>query len=153
MPMKYRQRGYRDSEKRDRPHQDAPRPPRSPEERQLRHMMERSASLVLRCHQCSADSGLDLEAGASVPEGAVCRNCQAALHSCRNCQHFDTGARWECNAPIEKAVADKTAANSCALYKANAVLDATGKRSGGGASNGAPTSSARAAFENLFKKS
>ncbi len=152
MAMKYRQRGYRDSEKRDRPRQDAPRPPRSPEERQLRHMMERSASLVLRCHQCSADSGLDVEASASVPESAVCRNCGAALHSCRNCQHFDTGARWECRAEIAQAVADKTAANTCAHYQANTVLDATGKRSGGGAPNGAPTSSARAAFENLFKK-
>jgi hypothetical protein len=141
--MKYRQKGYRDSEfKRDDRKKEPPKP-RTPEERQLRHMMERSANLVLRCFQCSADAG-SIDGLGSLSK---CGSCGAALHVCRNCANFDTGARWECRAPITDPVLDKTAANDCAFFKANTVLDATGRRSGGST----PTD-ARAAFDNLFKK-
>jgi len=141
--MKYRHKGYRDSEHKDRDRKKDPPKPRTPEERQLRHMMERSATLVLRCHQCSADAG----GAEGVRSSSTCSSCGAALHVCRNCAHFDTGARWECKAPIEQQVLDKTAANECPLFKANTVLDATGRRSGG-----ASPSDARALFDNLFKK-
>lgn len=150
--MKYKQKGYRESEQRDRDRdrRDPPKP-RTPEERQLRHMMERSARVILRCHQCSADAGpVD-----SLASDAVCNACAAALHCCRNCANFDTGARWECREAIPEAVLDKTAANACALFKANTVLDATGRRSAGtsGSGGGAVSSSdARAAFDSLFKK-
>lgn len=140
--MKYKQKGYRDSEQKEKRKRE-PEKPRTPEQRQLRHMMERSANLVLRCHQCSAVAG----SGEGIPADASCGGCGAALHCCRNCASFDTGARWECRAPITQPVLDKTAANDCALFKANTVLDATGRRSGGSA----PTD-ARAAFDNLFKK-
>ena len=80
----------------------------------------------------------------------MCAQCGAPLHCCRNCAHFDTGARWECREPIEKAVLDKTAANECAHFKPNTVLDATGRRSGSPSSGGGD---ARAAFDALFKKS
>jgi hypothetical protein len=149
--MKYRQKGYRDSEQRDRDRQRREPPkPRTPEERQLRHMMERSAQIILRCHQCSADAG-PVE---GLDPAAVCSACGAALHCCRNCAHFDTGARWECREAIPAAVLDKTSANSCELFKANTVLDATGRRAGGlsGGGGAASPSDARAAFDNLFKK-
>ena len=142
--MKYRQKGYQDSEFKGRSREKRePSKPKTPEERQLRHMMERSANLILRCHQCSADAG----AVESLDPAATCSQCGAALHCCRNCAHFDTGARWECRAPITAAVLDKTAANACPLFKANHVLDATGRRAGG-----STPSDARAAFDNLFKK-
>ena len=141
--MKYKQKGYRDSERREDRKKEPPKQPRTPEERQLRHMMERSANLVLRCHQCSAVAGT----GEGLASADLCGGCGAALHCCRNCANFDTGARWECRAPITQPVMDKTAANDCGLFKANTVLDATGRRSGGSA-----PSDARAAFDNLFKK-
>jgi len=144
--MKYKQKGYRDSEQKKPEHRKEPPRPRTPEERQLRHMMERSANLVLRCHQCSTVAGT----GENLSASATCASCGAALHCCRNCASFDTGARWECRAAITAPVLDKTAANSCELFQANTVLDATGRRSGGGSSS-APTD-ARAAFDNLFKK-
>jgi len=145
--MKYKQRGYKESERKDERKQE-PRPPRTPEERQLRHMMERSARLVLRCHECNTDAPID-----ELTFDSTCSHCSAALHVCRNCGNFDTGARWECKAPITEPVPDKTAANHCTLFKANTVLDATGRRSGAGPS-GTPagSSDARAAFDNLFKK-
>ncbi len=141
--MKYKQRGYRESEQ--KPQKEAPKP-RSPEEKQLRHMMERSAALVLRCHQCSAVAG----DGEGILAQSVCGNCRAPLHVCRNCAHFDTAARWECRAPIERAVQDKTAANDCPHFKANTVLDATGRRASAAAPGAGPD--ARAAFDSLFKK-
>lgn len=140
--MKYKHKGYRESERRDERQREAPRK-RTPEERQLRHMMERSATLVVRCHQCSTDAG----AVETITAASTCGHCGAALHVCRNCAHFDTGARWECRAPIEAPVPDKTAANDCPHFKANTVLDATGRRSGASS-----PSSARAAFDKLFKK-
>jgi hypothetical protein len=140
--LKYRHRGYRDSEYKDERERSKPKQPRSPEERQLRHMMERSATLILRCHQCSADAGfLD-----TVASQTTCARCGAALHVCRTCAHFDTSARWECRAPIAAPVVDKTAANECPHFKPNTVLDATGRRAG------TPSSDARAAFDALFKK-
>jgi hypothetical protein len=150
--MKYKQKGYRESEQRDRDRdRREPSRPRTPEERQLRHMMERSARVILRCHQCSADAGpVD-----ALPPDGVCSACGAALHCCRNCANFDTGARWECQEKIPEAVLDKTAANACTLFKANTVLDATGRRAGGGGGGGgaaASPSDARAAFDSLFKK-
>ena len=139
--MKYRQKGYRESEFRGREKKEPPKP-KTPEERQLRHMMERSANLVLRCHQCSTAAPVE-----GLGTAATCAQCGAALHCCRNCAHFDTGARWECREPIQAAVLYKTCANDCPLFKANTVLDATGRRVGGSA-----PSDARAAFDNLFKK-
>ena len=139
--MKYKHKGYRDSERRD----EADRkkgPPKSPQERGLRHMMERSAQLILRCHQCSANAG-PIEELSTL---STCSNCGAALRVCRNCAKFDTGARWECQAPITDQVLDKTAATDCTHFKANTVLDATGRRVGPSQTN------ARAAFDNLFKK-
>ncbi len=143
--MKYRQRGYRESEKSSDKERRTPSEPRPPQDRSLRHMMERSATLIVRCHQCSADAG-PIE---TLTPQSTCGQCGAALHCCRNCAHFDTGARWECRAPIEQPVLDKTAANECALFKPNTVLDATGRRAGGPSSGG----DARAAFDALFKKS
>jgi len=142
--MKYKHHGYRESERKSEDRKKEPPKPRTPEERQLRHMMERSAKLVLRCYQCSADASPE-----SLTSASTCSGCSAALHVCRNCANFDTGARWECKASIEQPVLDKIAANDCALFNANTVLDATGRRSGGAPSSG---SDARALFENLFKK-
>ena len=91
----------------------------------------------------------------SVPTDALCPKCRAARHSCRNCVHFDPGARFECRQPIPKRVPSKTAANTCEFFKPETVLDATGRRivsPGPAAPAGERVSPGRAAFEALFKK-
>lgn len=145
--MKYKQRGYRETEQTKKTDRKEPRPPKTPEERQLRHMMERSATLVLRCHQCNSVAR-DAE---GIIKPSICGSCSAPLHCCRNCAHFDTGARWECRETIPQQIQDKTSANDCPQFKANTVLDATGRRSGAPGAPGA-ASNARAAFDSLFKK-
>jgi hypothetical protein len=147
MSMKYRQRGYRESER------DAQRPARSaaptltPEERaqqrSLRHAVQREATEVVRCHNC----GRSVQGFGVIGPTSECPHCRTALHCCRACRQFDTASRWECRAPIPEAVPDKVKANACALFEARLVLDATGKRSAAPASN-----DPKSMFDNLFKR-
>ncbi len=145
--MKYRQPGYRDSEykeEREKKRQEdhGPRGPREP------RGMSREARLVMRCFQC----GHQEPAAESIETGALCANCSAPLHCCRNCVHFDPGARFECREKITARIASKTVANECASFRPGTVLDATGRRIvTPGPAPDRPTS-ARDAFDALFKK-
>jgi len=156
--MKYRHRGYRDGEYKDersRP-KSAPPPTRDvPDEqrfqiRSMRHAMERAANEVLRCQNC----GRGIPEIGTLQAASTCPHCQAALHCCRNCRHFDSAARWQCRAPVTTQVTDKIGANACDKFEPRLVLDATGRRNvrptsdnGSGAGN-----DPRAQFENLFKR-
>lgn len=149
--MKYRHHGYRDDDYRK---ERAPKEKR--EKRGPREITTREATLVMRCWECgnqqSPDEGIDIE--------STCSNCSADLHCCRNCLHFDPGARFECRQPIDKAFRDKTVRSNCTLFEARPVLDATGRRATGGpglrSRDGAsPTASVdsdgKDAFDRLFK--
>lgn len=144
---KYRHRGYMDSHGReDRDRRPKPkREPRPPADLPRKGRgMERSANEVSRCSVC----GKTLMAGFVVSPGSSCPSCNASLHSCRNCRHFDTSARYQCTQPIEAPIGDKTADNLCGSFEMRTVLDATGRRA---ASRGGP-SDPRKAFDDLFKK-
>ena len=147
--MKYRQRGYRDSEykeERERKRQEnkGPRGPRGP------RGAPREANLVRRCFQC----GHQEPASINVEMGALCPSCSAPAHCCRNCIHFDPGARFGCRESIPARVPSKTDPNDCTLFRPETVLDATGRRivTPGPEPRGGKVSDARAAFDALFKK-
>jgi hypothetical protein len=148
--MKYRQPGYRDNEYKEeregRKKEDhGPRPPREP------RGMAREAFLVRRCFQC----GQQEPASEPVKPGTFCPKCKAPEHCCRNCVHFDPGARFECKENIPVKIMSKTNSNECVSFRATSVLDATGRRIAtvAPATPGAkPVSPGRAAFEALFKK-
>jgi hypothetical protein len=151
MERKYGHKGYQDSSREDRD-RDRPRtPPPSPltpeqraQQRSLRHAVQREANEVMRCPNC----GRDVLASGAVGAETRCPHCAASLHACRACRHFDTGARWACRAPITEPVAEKSKANSCTLFEARLVLDATGKRAAAAGNSSDPKSQ----FENLFKR-
>lgn len=147
MSIKYRQRGYRETE-REEERRPKPAPQLTPEERAqqraLRHAISREANEVIRCHNC----GRGVQASGAITIDTACPNCNAPLHCCRACRHFDTGSRWECRVEIPERVPDKGKANSCTLFEARLVLDATGKRTAVVSSSNDPKS----AFENLFKR-
>ena len=147
MSPKYRHRGYRDSEREERDRPKAPVNNLTPEERiqrrSLRHAIDREANEILRCHNC----GRTLQNLGTITEKTACPHCNAALHCCRTCRHFDTAARHQCRAEIVEPVGDKNKANRCPEYQARLVLDVTGRRSGTPKSN-----DPRSAFENLFKR-
>ena len=147
MTQKYRQRGYRESE-REQDRRPQPVPQLTPEEkaqqRAMRHAVSREAQEVVRCQNC----GRNVHGFGAIGPETVCPNCSASLHCCRACRHFDTSTRWECRAEIAERIPEKGKANTCALFAARLVLDATGKRVEAPSSGSDPKS----AFESLFKR-
>jgi hypothetical protein len=149
MTRKYRQRGYMESQRDEREHRKPPlrKKPLTPEEkaqlRGLRHATAREAREVVRCPKC----GTNVQTLGAIGPETTCPQCNAALHCCRACLHFDSSARWECRGEISERIPDKLKANTCALYTPRLVLDATGKRVETRASN-----DPKARFESLFKR-
>lgn len=155
---KYRQRGYQD-EDRDRQRPRGPKQPpaqRAPgrvlqDERGPKTPNLMAAHEVFRCARC----GTLL----SLPVGPLdaCPKCGVDLHSCIQCVSFDTSARWECaqNDQIPARVSPKDARNSCALMAPRTRVErqttTPPARSAGPAGDSSASSSARKAFDDLFK--
>jgi len=102
-----------------------------------------------RCTNCGAVllPGFD-------PHGQ-CLRCKFELHCCKQCVHFDTGARFECTQPIPEAIAKKDARNECTFFAFRMTVEKD--TSPAAAVSVAPptavrTNDARKAFEDLFKK-
>ena len=137
--MKYRQPGYHDNDYKEERQKREKSGPRGP-----REITTREATAVVRCFNCGHQTSPSQE----IALDSVCEKCGEDVHICRNCIHFDSGARWECRKEIPAPVRSKTARNQCELFTPQTVLDATGRRASGPAA--APD--ARAAFDALFKK-
>jgi hypothetical protein len=140
---KYRHRGYQDSDRDStgrRP--SGPRPDRNDGAPRGRGI-DQAKAVVFRCKHCG-EKVLDLE---GVGFESVCRKCGASLHSCSQCTHFDTSARWECTQPIPARIPNKKAANTCTFYAPAKTFDLTGSRG-----VVATPDDARSAFDALFNK-
>ena len=154
---KYRQRGYQDDSREREPRAGKPQPPkeRAPgrvlqDERGPKTPNLMAAHEVFRCARC----GNLL----SLPVGLLdsCSKCGVDLHSCIQCVSFDTSARWECaqNDKIPARVSPKDARNSCALMTPRTRVErqtSTPPSPSGGRADSPGTSSARKAFDDLFK--
>ena len=140
MSRKYSQKGYQDSGM-EKTLRTAPSPSRSKEEtygpRPIQMPGSRSVS---RCAMCGAILQEQQE------EAGQCSKCGAELHSCRQCNSFDPGGRFECSQPVNARVENKTARNDCRFFSLRIKLE---KETTTGP---AKISDARAAFERLFKK-
>src|SRR5919197_1124958 len=153
---KYRQRGYQDESREREPRAPKSKPPqeRAPgrvlqDERGPKTPNLMASHEVFRCARC----GNLL----SLPVGVLdsCSKCGVDLHSCIQCVSFDTSARWECteNARLPARVAPKDERNVCTLMTPRTTIERqtttpAGKESSPGSS---PSSSARRAFDDLFK--
>src|SRR5580765_6238691 len=110
---KYRQRGYQD-EGRDKPSKpqggSAP-PPRPPADRietrldkaERKALEGRGPSMpgfreVVRCARCGK-----IITG-SIALDTRCARCGSELHSCAQCESFDTGQRFECAQPVPQRI-------------------------------------------------
>ena len=142
---KYRQRGYQDEPRQPRregptaPKKEyAPRgqPPLSPKTFSMPGFRE-----VVRCSRC----GYELTVATASSRDGACARCGAALYSCAQCTHFDTGAAFECRQTIPARISPKDARNECALFEPRRTVERETKTATGG------TSSARQAFDDLFK--
>jgi hypothetical protein len=134
---KYRQRGYQDQGRPERPPAE-PKPagprerPEGPRTPKLMGFRE-----VFRCTRCGHLENVDVGAL------SVCGNCGVALHACIHCESFDPGARFECRETIPARVSPKDARNDCTRFAPRRTVE---KETG----STAPTS-ARKAFDDLFK--
>jgi hypothetical protein len=144
---KYRQRGYQDDspEPRERGPQApkkeyAPRgqPPIQPKTFNMPGFRE-----VVKCARC----GNELTVAAAWSPVSTCSRCQADLHTCAQCAHFDTSATFECLKPVPARVSPKDARNECPLFEPRTAVERETKSS---ASPSSP-SSAKKAFDDLFK--
>ena len=142
---KYRQRGYKDSERRD----ERPRPglqgPREQKDGPRGRGLGAPSESVFRCAACGEKQLLMPDEPR--PFDAACKKCGAGLHTCSNCVSFDTGVHWECrrHAEIPARVPKKRDRNECPLFTpklAQEFAKDSDKPSPG---------DARSAFDALFK--
>jgi hypothetical protein len=152
---KYRQRGYQD-EPRERGSKAAGRPAPPQERAPGRQLQDASgpktpnlmaAHEVCRCARC----GNLL----SLPIGSLerCSKCGADLHTCTQCVSFDTSVRWECteNAQLAARVAPKDVRNECRWFTPRTTVERQTSTASPSPSDQAPSTSARRAFDDLFK--
>lgn len=143
---KYRQSGYQDSPKPDRPRDGGtsrrppepydPRIARDPRVPNMPGFRE-----VVRCARCGG-----LESVAIGPD-STCRGCGTALHSCAHCASFDPGSIYECQQKIPARITPKDARNTCTLFGARVKVE----RETGSTPASTQSSGARKAFDDLFK--
>jgi hypothetical protein len=154
---KYRQRGYQDTDRDrrfnggDRPKPQGPRPPIDVTGPRLPRLVQQVTAS--RCYSCSTALPADLDFKSNCPK------CNAALHCCKQCAHFDSSTRFQCRKPIPVRIAVKDAHNECELFSprvtvARDAAPVNGNGVGAAAAAPAPRSpnDARAAFDSLFKK-
>jgi hypothetical protein len=100
------------------------------------------AHWAMGCFACGA--AVELAAGERVGFRDTCSACDADLHVCLNCVHYDSGAYNQCREPNAEWVSDRERANRCDYF---ALGD-----SGDGPAHAEPQD-ARAVLDALFKKS
>ena len=65
------------------------------------------------CYGCGAVLAFDGPVG----RRTTCPECDADLHRCLNCRHYDETAGNECREPHAERVVDKDALNACDLFQ------------------------------------
>jgi transcription elongation factor Elf1 len=144
---KYRQSGYQDDDRARRPRQEGPGPrkpqtpydpriPRDPKVPNLPGFLN-----VFRCVRCGHQESTDVGALSK------CGKCGVELHACIHCASFDAGAVYECMEPIPARVSPKDARNDCDRFSPRVNVE----RATGSAPASSGQSSAKKAFDDLFK--
>ena len=72
---------------------------------------------VFQCSRC----GQELTVGTEMTFDTKCGGCGDDLHTCTNCTHFDTSARFECRQEIEAPISKKAVRNECELFEPKTV--------------------------------
>jgi hypothetical protein len=138
---KYRQPGYQDNgdDKRDKSQRPIAQRPNRDNTYGPRPLNMPGTRTVSRCAQCGKVVNM-------VGELAAACTCGFALHSCKQCAHFDPASRFECRQTILERVPKKDVVNTCGVFLLKTSVEKETTSSGNRAND------ARRAFENLFKK-
>lgn len=154
---KYRQRGYMESDRppdgRARDDRGKPLGPKLPLDvtgPRLPRMVQ--TVVAARCYNCATALPVDFDFSGNCPK------CNAPLHCCKQCAHFEPSTRFQCLKPIPVRIPYKDKANDCNLFKPRVTV-ARDPKAGAApvvapAAPAAPKSptEARALFDSLFKK-
>ena len=136
---KYRQRGYMEHDREPQRPKPQSRPQSGPRDREGPRSPKMMAfGEKVKCAACGAKVSPNISGDSS------CSNCNADLHTCRQCAYFDPSARYECRKTIPARIVNKHARNTCELFTPRTVVERE-------TSSGPPTD-ARQAFAKLFKK-
>jgi hypothetical protein len=136
---KYRQPGYQDRSEQKSEGKSQPRPSKDMTygPRAIQMAPTRTVS---RCAQCGVVLNPTIDVTGKCPQ------CGAALHSCKQCTHFDPASRFECRQSIPERIAKKDLHNTCAFFSLRTRVE---RETSVAATR---VEDARRAFENLFKK-
>jgi hypothetical protein len=157
---KYKQQGYMDSDRDSRGFRDdrakpqGPRPPIDVTGPRLPRLVQHVAAS--RCFNCAT----------ALPQGiefnGTCPKCNADLHCCKQCSHFEPSTRFQCMKPVPVRIAIKDKTNDCAQFAPRVTIARDGTAGPPATpmpnpvSNGGPgprnPEDARSAFDRLFKK-
>ncbi len=69
--------------------------------------------MATTCYGCGATLRIDGPVG----RRTTCPECDADLHACLNCRHYDPSAARECREPHAEHFLDKEASNPCDLFQ------------------------------------
>jgi hypothetical protein len=69
--------------------------------------------MATTCHRCGAELTIDGPVG----RRTTCPQCDADLHSCLNCKHYDESAPHQCREPHADHFVDKEQSNACELFQ------------------------------------
>jgi hypothetical protein len=145
-------RGFRE----DRPERPKPQGPRLPIDvtgPRLPRLVQHVAAA--RCFNCSTALPPDTDFSGTCPK------CNAELHCCKQCTHFEPSTRFQCLKPIPVRIAAKDKANECTLFSPRVTVAREGTNNNAASAappvNAGPPAprnpeDARNAFDKLFKK-
>jgi hypothetical protein len=69
--------------------------------------------MATTCYRCGATLRFDGPVG----RRTTCPECDADLHTCFNCRHYDESAAHECREPHAEHIVDKDSSNACDLFQ------------------------------------
>jgi hypothetical protein len=135
---KYRQRGYQDQDRDERPRRGQKKPPREKREGPWGRGLGAPTFTAFRCNNC----GTKIEDYRHLPFDASCPKCDADLHTCTHCANFDPSAAFECREEIPVRIMKKSKRNECELFKPKVAKEFKDEQGS--------VRDAKAAFDNLF---
>jgi hypothetical protein len=137
--MKYKQRGYQEEEREQRPRLVQQK---SEQRSEIRAPKMPAFREVTRCSMCGTMVNIDID---GIALEAQCPKCHNDLHTCKNCVSFDPGARYQCRKPVTERVVKKDERNACDMFEPRKTIE---RETTAASSNGKDP---RSAFDKLFK--
>ncbi|HLG13312.1 MAG TPA: hypothetical protein VJH03_02155 [Blastocatellia bacterium] len=136
MDRKYKQRGYQDEDREQRPR------PSVPQKSDMRAPKMPAFREVTRCSLCGTPFNID---AGEIAQDATCPKCHTDLHTCKNCVSFDPGARFQCRKPVTERIPKKDVRNQCEMFEPKKTVERETT------TTTKDTRDPRSAFDKLFK--